>query len=75
VYRSITDDVVPIVVLFHGGGFVGGSTHDVNSAAITIARELRALVISVAYSLAPDFTFPAALEDGYCVIEWVVANA
>jgi len=74
-YRYVTKEVLPIVVLFHGGGFVGGSIHDVNLAAVSIACGTRAWVVSVAYSLAPAFPFPAALEDGYRTIKWAVANA
>ncbi|PRY04449.1 alpha/beta hydrolase [Paraburkholderia sp. BL25I1N1] len=74
-YRHVTDDILPIVLLFHGGGFVGGSIHDVNLAAVSIACSTRAWVISVAYSLSPTFPFPAALEDGYLSLRWAVAHA
>ncbi|MFT4436550.1 alpha/beta hydrolase [Caballeronia sp. 15715] len=74
-YRHSTEEILPIIVLFHGGGFVGGSIEDVNLAARSIAHDTRAWVISVAYSLAPAFPFPAALEDGYCALKWAMAHA
>jgi acetyl esterase len=67
--------LLPIVIYFHGGGFVRGSLDDADVAATFIARETRAWVVSVDYSLAPALPFPVALEDGYRAAQWVVANA
>src|ERR1700712_4255125 len=67
--------LLPIVLYFHGGGFVRGSLDDADVAASTIASETRAWVVSVGYSLAPAFPFPAALEDGYRAAQWGIANA
>lgn len=52
-----------------------GSLDDAHVAASTIARDTPAWVISVDYSLAPKFPFPAALEDAYRAAQWAVANA
>ncbi|MGF6368943.1 acetyl esterase [Paraburkholderia sp. RAU6.4a] len=67
--------VLPIVVYFHGGGFVGGLLDDADYTATAIAMGTPAWVVSVGYSLAPRFPFPAALEDGYCATHWAVTNA
>ncbi|AMH43572.1 MULTISPECIES: alpha/beta hydrolase [Burkholderiaceae] len=67
--------LLPIVIYFHGGGFVRGSLDMADAAASAIARETPAWVVSVGYSLSPAFPFPAALEDGYRATQWVVANA
>jgi acetyl esterase len=75
-YRPATDGtVLPIVLYFHGGGFVRGTLDDASIAATIIARDTAAWVISVDYSLAPAFPFPAALEDAYRAAQWAVANA
>jgi len=66
---------VPIVLYFHGGMFIEGNLDDADDAAMTIARQTPAWVVSVGYSLAPAFPFPAALEDGYLALAWAVANA
>jgi acetyl esterase len=65
----------PIIVYLHGGRFSSGSLDDAYTAASTLALTVDAWVISVGYSLAPDFPFPTALEDGYLALKWAVANA
>ncbi|WP_035932704.1 alpha/beta hydrolase [Caballeronia glathei] len=75
-YRPASDGtVLPIVLYFHGGGFTRGGLDDADFAAATIARDTPAWVVSVGYSLAPLFPFPAAPEDGYRAAQWAVANA
>jgi acetyl esterase len=75
-YRPASDGtILPIVVYFHGGGFTRGSLDDADITATSIARDTAAWVVSVGYSLAPLFPFPAAPEDGYRAMQWAVANA
>lgn len=61
----------PILVFFHGGGWVQCNldTHDNVCAALT--NRANCLPLSVEYRLAPEHRFPAALEDAYAAIEWV----
>ena len=65
----------PALVYFHGGGWVvcDLDTHDVICRAI--ARRSGAVVISVAYRLAPEHKFPAAVNDCYAATKWVAENA
>jgi len=65
----------PLVLYFHGGRFSGGSLDDATVPAASIAHTANAWVIAVGYSLAPDFPFPAALEDGYRALQWAVKHA
>ncbi|MGU7816265.1 alpha/beta hydrolase [Burkholderia sp. AW49-1] len=69
------EDALPIVLFAHGGGFVSGDldTHDVLVRAI--AGRAQAIVVSVDYRLAPEFPFPAGLEDVYAVLQWAAAHA
>jgi acetyl esterase len=66
---------LPVLLFFHGGGFVIGSvqTHDI------LCRELSRLsgvaVISVDYRLAPDHPFPAAQNDAWDALQWLNAQA
>jgi acetyl esterase len=65
----------PVVVYFHGGGFVLGTLDSRDPICRTIAREADAVVVSVAYRLAPEHPFPAAVEDAYAATEFVAEHA
>ena len=67
--------LLPGLVYFHGGGMVSGSvaTHDPIGRALASAGGCR--VISVEYRLAPEFPFPAALEDALAAVTHVAAHA
>jgi acetyl esterase len=66
---------LPVLVYFHGGGWVIGDldTHD------TLCRQLTAeagiSVVAVDYRLAPEHKFPAAADDAWAALSWVVAHA
>jgi acetyl esterase len=65
----------PAMVYFHGGGWVicNLDTHDVVCRGI--ACRAGAVVVSVDYRLAPEFKFPAAVDDCYAATQWVASNA
>lgn len=67
--------MLPIVIYLHGGGFTNGNLDEADLPASRIAEQLPAWVVSVGYSLAPSFPFPAAPEDGYLALMWVKNNA
>lgn len=69
-YRRAGAASLPVMLYFHGGAFVGGSLDDADFAARHFAERLDVLVISVGYSLAPQYPFPAALEDAYRAARW-----
>lgn len=66
---------LPLVLYFHGGGFVAGGLDDADTQAQYIARHSGAVVLSVAYALAPAKPFPAAPEDAYAAAIWAVKHA
>jgi acetyl esterase/lipase len=68
-------EYAPGFVFFHGGGMVAGSieTHDRISAALAQTTGCR--LISVDYRLAPEYKFPAAIEDAIAATRWVSAHA
>ena len=66
---------LPVVVNFHGGGWVSGNAYQSEWWCSGIAAHAGVVVVSVDYRLAPDFPFPTAVHDCYAATEWVVANA
>ena len=64
----------PVVVFFHGGGFVVGSIDTHAGLAAEIARHLDLPVVSVEYRLAPEYPWPAAPDDAEAAARWIAAN-
>ena len=65
----------PIVLFFHGGGGVLGSLDEADPSARAIATQAHAMVLSVAYRLAPEAPFPAAQDDGLAAYRWLLDHA
>ncbi|MGH7897808.1 MAG: alpha/beta hydrolase, partial [Candidatus Binatia bacterium] len=63
------------LVYFHGGGFMVGDLDTEHSQCLDHAEDAGCVVVSVAYRLAPEFPFPAAHDDAWAALGWVVANA
>lgn len=66
---------LPMILYFHGGGFIMGSIEDHDPLCGKIADECRAVVIAADYRLAPEYPFPACIEDAVFTAEWAVKNA
>jgi acetyl esterase len=65
----------PLVVYFHGGGFVFGDLRMGDWVCGTVAARVGAVVVSVDYRLAPVHRFPAAVEDCYAALTWAAGSA
>lgn len=65
----------PSVLYFHGGAFIRGSLESGDVVAWGVAEQVGCTVISVDYRLAPDFPYPAGLEDCYVVLAHVASHA
>ena len=65
----------PVVVYFHGGGWVLADKQVYDASARAIAQQAQALVISVDYRRAPEARFPAAWDDALAAYRWTLANA
>ncbi|GAA2361557.1 alpha/beta hydrolase [Saccharopolyspora halophila] len=65
----------PVVVYFHGGGWVLGDLDSHDGVARAMANEVGAIVVSVDYRLAPEHRYPAAVEDAYSATVWAAENA
>lgn len=64
----------PVVVFYHGGGYVLGSIDTHAGLAAEIARQLDLPVVSVEYRLAPENPWPAAPDDGEAAARWIANN-
>jgi acetyl esterase len=65
---------LPVLVYAHGGGFVFCDLDSHDGLCRNIANRVQAVVISVAYRLAPENRWPDAAEDVYTVAQWAVDN-
>lgn len=74
-YRPRTEETLPAILFFHGGGFFGGTLDTVENPCKLLAEKANALVVSVDYRLAPEHPFPAGLNDCYQALEWVYDQA
>jgi len=65
----------PLIVFFHGGGYVTGDLDTEDMIARALAYGADAVTVSVDYRLAPEHPFPAAADDALAALKWVAANA
>jgi len=65
----------PVIVYYHGGGFVIANIDVYDASANVLADKVGAIVISVGYRLAPEYKFPTAHNDAFEAYEWTVKNA
>lgn len=77
IYRPETGDdaPLPVLVYYHGGGFIFASIEAVDRLVRLIANEARVVVVSVDYHLAPEHPYPAAHNDAEDAFLWARANA
>ena len=66
---------LPLLVYFHGGGFLLGSIRSHDLAVRELADRSRVAVLSVEYRLAPEHRAPAAIDDGFAAMKWARENA
>jgi acetyl esterase/lipase len=75
IYWPPTDHAAPpVLVFFHGGGFVAGDldTHDGSCRQHAVGADVA--VVSVDYRLAPEHPYPAAVDDAWAATQWVAGQ-
>lgn len=65
-------EVLPLLLYLHGGGFVIGSPDTHDSLCRQLALRAGVAVLSLDYRLAPEHRFPAALDDVWAALEWLI---
>ena len=62
---------IGVLVYYHGGGWVLGSIDEYDTVARKLAERTSCAIVLVGYRLAPEYRYPAAVDDSYAVLEWV----
>lgn len=65
----------PVILYYHGGGWVIATIDTYNSSAQALAEQTDAIVISVEYRKGPEYKFPTAHNDAYEAYVWAYNNA
>jgi acetyl esterase/lipase len=65
----------PVVVYFHGGGWVIADRVVYDGGARGLSKFAQAIVVSIDYRRSPEAKFPAAWDDAFAAYQWVAANA
>jgi len=65
----------PLLVWYHGGGWVIGNLDGADYGCRIMTNAASAVIVSVDYRLAPEAKFPSAPEECYAALQWAVANA
>ena len=74
-YRPAVEEAAPLLVYFHGGGFVVGDIESHDGLCRMICRDAATHVLSVDYRLAPEHKAPAAIEDCVAAYRWALGHA
>ena len=74
-YRPSPNLNLPLMVFFHGGGWVMGSLDAYDQSLSSMANLTGSLVIAVAYQKAPEHPFPTPFDDCYATLEWAIEKS
>jgi acetyl esterase len=75
VYNPSPGKPLPLVIYFHGGGWVIGDIETVDKPCRALANASQCIVASVNYRLSPETKFPGPAEDCYAATSWLAENA
>ncbi|MDQ3001065.1 MAG: alpha/beta hydrolase [Fibrobacterota bacterium] len=75
IYTPKGEGPFPILLYFHGGGWVIANLDAYDSSCRSLANLSDCMVVSVAYSQAPEHRFPIAIEQGFSVYQWLLGHA
>ena len=75
IYTPEGEGPFPIIVYYHGGGWVLGDLETADGSCHILANKTGHVVVSVDYRLAPEYKFPVPFNDAYDALKWVAENA
>jgi len=75
IFRPSDDQNLPLLLWFHGGGWVVGDLDTSQPDCRRLANEVGCVVASVGYRLAPEAPFPAAIDDCSAAVDWALSSA
>lgn len=75
IYRPESAGTHPLIMLFHGGGWVVGDLDTEDATCRGLCRRVGAVVISVDYRLAPETAYPGAVDDCFAATVWAIGHA
>lgn len=73
-YRPAGDEPTPLLVFYHGGGFVFGDLDTHDALCRKTCRDAAVHVLSIDYRLAPEHKAPAAVDDAYAAYRWALQH-
>lgn len=74
IYVPQAQGPLPVVVYFHGGGFIAGDLAVAEEPNRALANDAGVIVVAASYRLAPEHPFPAATDDTFAALKWVAGN-
>lgn len=74
IYTPIGEGPFPIIIYYHGGGWVLNDLNTCHASCTLLAEKTHSIVVSVEYRLAPEFKFPVPLFDAYDAFSWVTSE-
>jgi acetyl esterase len=75
VYRPSAEENLPLLVWFHGGGWVTGNLDTHDQLCRLLSDDANVVIVSVDYRLAPETKFPGAADDCFAAYRWALENA
>ncbi|HXW85444.1 MAG TPA: alpha/beta hydrolase [Candidatus Binataceae bacterium] len=75
IYRPDVPGTLPVLVYYHGGGWVIGDLESHDGTCRALSNRGRCVTVAVDYRLAPEHKFPAAVDDAYAATLWVAKHA
>jgi acetyl esterase/lipase len=76
IYRPVNNiETLPAIFAIHGGGMFMGSIEADDAHASTLCEDSGTVTIAIDYRLAPEFPYPAGLDDCFTVLKWIFDNS